>query len=81
MLGLLNLIRNIAFCCLFLVFVVCFVSAMQSVPIDIMFLMLLFSVITTSVLGYVWFRFCLYYCKKHPEIKRPEWVAKRIGKN
>ncbi len=51
----------------------------KPIPVGPFILMCLIAIAIALPLGYIHSRIALYYFKKHPEVKRPAWVVKKIG--
>ena len=51
----------------------------QPIPIGPFIIIVLMAIAIALPLVYIRNKIALYYFKKHPEVKRPAWVVKKIG--
>ena len=51
----------------------------QPIPIGPFIIIILMAIAIALPLVYIRNKIALYYFKKHPEVKRPAWVVKKIG--
>ena len=51
----------------------------QPIPIGPFIIIVLMAIVIALPLVYIHNKIALYYFKRHPEVKRPEWVVKKIG--
>lgn len=52
---------------------------LQPIPIGPFILICLMALAIALPLGYIYSKVTLHYFKKHPEMKRPAWVEKKLG--